>query len=326
MKNYILFVFIVLALASCSNSLNKNKLFIAGVEYGRGIKKDKVPENKFDAAMSFAAKLSGKYEYISFYERDSIATLLKSENKPATPLELGKALGADQALFVRVDQFKNILRTEILSVSASDTNVRSRGEGMANLKYRNDKDEAEVYDPTILTAIQRAFAVAQHDSLMYDTIPGHLGVKPVPSLVVGGLAYSTEKKAVDWDIITRKVVTSYTAAESIFSAAKDSKDYITYDIDTRDSVYTLFKLYAVENYNFPTAAEISALKRFSIQYMVAGYINHSGDDLSIKLALFDISGNEIKRIAQEEGLLKEDSIKEFEKTIVAITKKLLKIK
>lgn len=287
---------------------------------------DSIPSQKFEAALNLAAKLSQKYEIISMRERDSTMKSLEKLGIYPEAYNLAKALKCDYILFGNLNAVNNMLRADVALIAVADTNAKTYGKGYAPLKLRNQENNKPIYDPAILTALQRALALATGDSLLFEKAPGGLSVHPAAALVVGGLFYSDDGVSTEWKIFKEKEVSSYFAVESIFEVAKDSPDYAVYDTETRDSIYAMFNMYSVENYNYPTLREIQALNAFDVDNYIAGKFTRVAEGARLELSLFNVLKSKLEKIKTVSGILSTDNREDYGKLIRKLTRKLLEKK
>jgi len=313
-------------LASCSAKLEKRKLMLGNFIQGRNVTTEDVSETKADAALSLAAKLTGRYEFIDKIERDSLAKMLYEKGIEPLLLDVAHSAKADEVAFMRVDRFVNMLRVELQFVDIKDTNARQIGEGYALLNYRQATSDRALFDPSLLTATQRAFAAAKKDTKLYATQIGNFNVKPSPTVVVTGIGFSLPIGIKPWSLYEDRVVTSFSVLETIFNAGKNSTDYVIYDLETRDSIYSLFKLYVVENYNLPTLNEIDALRKFKVEYFISGSYEQFPEAAELSLSLYKINEKDVEKIQTVTDILNEDKLDEMNKIFTKLTKKLLNIK
>lgn len=319
----------MILISACSSKIDKSEhkvVMLANATIGAGLSKNEISDYKVDAALALTTKLSGRYGFIEQGVRDSIAELYRNSGKKPILFDIAKEAKADELVFLRVDRFKNMLRVDLKMINVKDTSLKQSGEGFAFLNFRNAESEIAVYDPTLLAAMQRAFADALRDTNMFMQIGGKFAVKPSPTLVISGISFEETEGIRNWDIVDKKTVNSYSALESIFLAAKDCPDYVFYDIDTRDSIYSFFKLYLVENYSLPTMQEIDALRKFKVEYYVAGSYSQQLESADLTLSLFKITENNVIKINTVTDKLYEDKIEKFEAAYAEMTKKLLNIK
>lgn len=322
----ILALLVMVLLASCSAKVEKKNLMLGNFIQGRNVTADDVSETKADAALSLAAKLCTQYDFIDKSVRDSIAKEFYDKGKEPLLLEVARTAKADEVAFMRVDRFVNMLRVELQLVDINDTNKRTIGEGFAPLNYRQAVTDRALFDPSLLIATQRAIADAKKDPKLYSKQIGNFNVIPAPTLVVTSIGFSLPIGIKPWALYEDRVVTSFSALETIFNTGKNSKDYVLYDLETRDSIYSLFKLYVVENYNLPTLNEIDALRKFKVGYFISGNYEQLPEAAELSLSLYKINEKNVEKINTVTDILNEDKLDEMNKIFAKLTKKLLNIK
>jgi len=321
----LLFLLIMLTIVGCSGKVEKRKIMLGNYIAGRNVAVEDIPEIKADAALSLATRLTLKYDFIEKPDRDTIAQNLYNEGKKPILLDIARIAGADEVAFMRADRFINMLRVELLLVDVSDTTKRQKGEGFAHLNYRQATTEKTLFDPSLLTATQRAFADAKNNSKLYSNQVGNLNVKPAPTLVLTGIGFSLPIGLRPWNLYDARITTSFAALEEIFEVAKKSKDFVAYDLETRDSLYSLFKLYVVENYNLPTLNEIDALRKFNVGYFIAGSYEQLPEAAEISLSLYKINEKDVEKIKTVTDILYDDKLEEMSKLVAKLAKKLLNV-
>lgn len=303
---------------------NKSRIMLANVKYYKGID-EHVTDFKVDAALNLAAKFSKKYVLVPLKVRDSVAAEMRDSAKKPTVLNVAKNLDVDELLFVLVNKLQNMVRVEITIKSVEDTTKESAGVGYSLLHYMKLQDDKPLYDPTLLEAIQRAFARAEGDTMMFADAPGSFRVLPAKTLVIGGLMYRDDKSLDEWELFDTKEISSYDAAEAMFDAARESEKYAVYDIPSRDTLYTLFNLYGVENFNAPSSYEIMALSEMDVQRYITGVFERVKKGAEIKLYLCDFKNKSLDILKTAEGSISEDDIDEMRLEVKRLTRKLLGI-
>ncbi|HPU23010.1 MAG TPA: hypothetical protein PL149_02510 [Candidatus Kapabacteria bacterium] len=316
---------LMLVIIGCSAKVEKRKIMLGNYIAGRNITTEDVSETKADAALSLATRLTGKYDFVEKPERDTIAQRFYDEGKKPILLDIAKIAGADEVAFMRADRFINMLRVELVLVDVADTSKRQTGEGFAHLNYRQATTDRALFDPSLLTATQRAFADAKGNNKLYSNQIGNLNVKPAPTLILTGIGFSLPIGIRPWNLYDARITSSYSALEAIFEVAKNSRDFVVYDLETRDSLYSLFKLYVVENYNLPTLNEIDALRKFKVGYFIAGSYEQLPEAAEISLTLYKINENDVEIIKTVADILNEDKLEEMDKLVAKLAKKLLNI-
>jgi hypothetical protein len=282
-----------------------------------------ISETKIDMALSFAFTILDSKQYISAKERDSISSHLYEMNENPELMKVAKLSDAKNLLFAKVNVLGNIIRADIDIINVADTTKRSRGFGYALVRYFDKETGDLIYDPALLTSIQRALAVAMNDSLLFvDSIKG-FNVRPLPTLVIGSIYYVDYESFKDWEIIRNHVVSSYSAVESIFEAANKSEKYVVYDLATRDSVYSKFKLYGIENYAAPSEHELNALYKVGVDYFITGSLERTDEGAKVMMSLFGIRQRGLLLIEEVEGILKNDKLSELQQLVRKLTRELI---
>lgn len=324
---YIFVIFMSLFIVSCSSTKEtiSNRLLIAKTTVGRAINSEDLHASKFYAAAALTCKLSGKYELLDQSYTDSLANLFKIKDKNASTLNIAKSANASEILFIKSDRIKNILRTEVVTVNTNDTNKVSRGHGYSALRHRSEKTNQLIYDTALLSSFQRAFAVAEKDSFMFDSLQNGFRIKPVPTVSITGIEFINNSSVRAWDIFSDKLITSFAAVESVFDSIKYTYNYVVIDTETRDSIYNIFGLFIPENYNPPNKNEIDALKKFDIDFFITGKTirTENGANLSLSLISIDPKTEKLNIIKTEEESIFEDSKSAFYGAFGRLGKKLI---
>ncbi|MBI3259184.1 MAG: hypothetical protein HYZ54_06900 [Ignavibacteriae bacterium] len=298
---------------------------IAAIQLGNNVPASL--ENKLDAAFGLACFASSKYTAVSFAARDSAARTLQSKQQEPTALSVAKELKADRLLFVQVSRIVNILRVQVASAKGENFDKITRSEGYSLLRFHQN-DSTIMYDPSLLEALQRAFAAAEGDSMMYANAESDTRVFPAPPLAIVGIEFrdslKTRSKIFD---IQQQPVTGYDAVLTIFQEAKESNKFTVFDMDTRDTIYSASHLEYVENNKAPSVVELKILHDYGITYCITGMILRTEQNTILTLQLCSISpsGKLTKVRAEKAPVNDEDSIGELRKVLTRLTKKLLKI-
>lgn len=311
------------AFESKIDSLKKIKLYAANIKIGANI--DSVSANKALSAVNLALALTQKYELIQPTIVDSLYKISLKNDSNLSVDKFAKILDAKYSLFININRFQRILRTEIVAVN-TDTKEKSKGIGFALLNLQIQETGKILYDPILVSSSQRALAALFQDTLMYANNIGVYKVEPAAPLVVGGLYYKDSTDFSKWTLYSDKVLSSYYACESIFEAGKNASKYIVYDIATRDSIYSLNNMFAVENYNIPTPQELNTLMNFEVKYYITGELKRVSEGAEVNLYLTEIKVNDLKFIKKASKILENDKLDEYKVILTQLTKELLDIK
>lgn len=325
-KILIISIFVNLFIANAQKSQKKKndgftplRLMIVGIEIGKGLKD--LPPSKVEAAFALAVALSDYFDLIPPRVVDSVVNSYKEKYSSFTIINLGYTLNADYLVYFNLNKFKNILRCDITLYSGDNFQKATSGKGFAYLNYIDTVTNKHIYDPSLLLAIQRAFAAATRDSSLY--VKADKKILPAITLVISGIEFKKNPNLPTWSLFANSVVNSYFLIEKIFEVASKSFKYQPFDIETRDSIYATFNFYAPENYKAPNQMELYALRRFEVETIITGSFEQTkeGGILTLILAKFTSEGlTEVNRV---QGLVEKDSLVELEKVIEELTPKLL---
>jgi len=314
MKTSKLLLIIVLAIMlqykksySEENSLYKT---IFSVDAVMGRNTDFITPQKVDAALNIACIASGEYYLFPPEVKDSILIKLQSDRLDATALNAARMLNADYIAFPKVDIFKNIVRTEIALRGVNDTLFYGHGVGFEIVRWKKGEEELNIYDPALVGSAQRALAVALGDTMLYANAKNEYEVYPAKPLAICGLEFIDSRSLPSWSLFEDKEVVSFDIVETMFEAARFSKEYVVLDTDTRDAIYNLFNLYMIENYTQPTVTELDALNRLGVEAFIAGSIRRNSDGAFLDIRLFHFeSGNAVFQKART-GTIYSESLDE----------------
>jgi hypothetical protein len=301
---------------SASDSLNQIKLIIGNTTYAGNVKH--LSQTKFELALNFASIISDKIELIPNKNRDSVAL------QTSDILSAAKTLSADYIVFSKVNAFNYLIRTDITLVSIKDTTKRLIGVGYANANYKNGDTGETVYDPAILSSLQRALADAFKDSMMYVLPEKGIEVFPAPTLVMGGIYYVEDKALPEWNLFENKVVSSYDAVETIMENSMKSPKFVTIDTETRDSIFAMNNLYIIENYSATSQHELLALYKMGVEYYISGTFKRIPIGAKLELFLYKFENGSLVAIDSDSQIVSDDSVEKYREAVKNITKKILK--
>lgn len=324
MKNFILiFLVCTLSLFSQTDSSQvleraKHIVTIGTIEFGTKI--DSIPLWKVDAAMNLIGGMTSKFSYLPFKEKLYYIDSLKKTDKENPIDYLTDSLGVNWVFNIKINKLQNILGVNLTAISLIDSTKKYNDNGFAYLNLR-DSTQKNVYDISLTNALQRAISKTLRDSTMFKDNIEQYKVFPVPTLVVGGLEYKNNENMAKWSLFTDKQVTSYDVAESIWEEVYNQKRFVAYDIESRDSLYTLFNMYGVENYDAPTPFEIKALNALEVQYYITGTFERASPGGIIKVHICLVEKRGLKVITTGVEEIDDDSILELRKKVKKATKK-----
>lgn len=304
-----------------SSSIKPLKIFIAGIEIGKNL--EDLNPTTVEAALAFSMMLTNFFDIVPPKYVDSIRTEWKKSGKTFTIVDLAKHFEADFLIYINLNRFKNMLRCDVTLLLEKDYQKKSNGSGYSFLNLQDTVSKKYLYDPSILIALQRAFAVAVKDSNLFAK--GNNPILPVPTLVITGIEFKRKENLPTWSLFANAQVNSYFLIEKMFEVISKSNKYQPFDIETRDSIYAIFNFFAPENYKAPNQIELYALRQFEVETIITGSFEQTieGGELTLILAKFTSVGlSEINRV---KGMVTKDSMLEFEKVIEDLTNKLIGI-
>lgn len=304
-----------------SSSTFQNTVMIGKIEFGNHI--DSLPLWKVDAAMILVDKLTKKFNYFPMKTKiEIIDSLQKSNIKNPTKSFIEKQK-INWVFNFRINQLQNILGVTLQAINISDSSKVFTDNGFAYLNLKDTLKKVNIYDIALSNAMQRAIAKTLKDSSMFSKAYEEYRVFPFPTLVVGGLEFIEDSKFTKWSLFTKKQVTSYDIVESIWEETYKQNRFIAYDIESRDSLYTMFNIFGIENYNKPRPFELKALSEFEVQYFITGTFQRVSTGAKIKMQLCKVNKYDLEVVLTQEEITTEDSIDELRKSIKSTTKKLI---
>lgn len=284
-------------------------------------------EYKVDAAFGLACFASGKYTAVSFAARDSAARMVESQGKEPTALTVAHELKADRLLFVQVSRIENILRVQVASAKGDNFAQTTRSEGYSLLRFHQN-DTTILYDPSLLEALQRAFAAAEGDSMMFAKAEKDMQVFPAPPLAIIGIEFIDSVKTLSKIFDAKQQpVNGYDAVLTIFQTAKTSNKFTAFDMDTRDTIYAIEQLEYVENNKPASLVELKILYKYGITHCIVGSLIRSEKGTILTLQLCELSPNgKLTKIRSQRGIISDDdNIGELRQMLTQLTRKILKI-
>lgn len=307
--------------AAAQDSLPLKRIFLIHCDHGPGL--DSVSMGKAYAAMNLVAEFTRKYELIDPEEIDSTATALAKQRDRITAVELARALRADLSVQIRVSRLANILRSDMILMRGDSLEKRVFSKGYDFIRYRSVKDDATLLDPALLRSFQRAFASALGDSALYDSLPEKFAVRPSRTVVISGFEYKDNPDIKpQWDLFTDKMHSSFYMSDKIFEYGHESKRFVLFDLESRDTIFALNNMHFVENFKSVSMAELKLFDRFDVECVVSGEVERSEEGARLTLYLLSIRGGNVYLDKTATGVLKEDNLKDVDELIKKLTQEL----
>ena len=324
-KYLLLFIF----LSFFSNQLHSKqndqlmplKVLIARIDIGKEM--NGYTPSKVQAAFALTMLMGKFFDIVPPKTVDTLIAQFNREGKSSSIYDVANYFKVNFITFIDVNRFQNIIRTDITLLSGKDYSNDNKGTGYSFVNYRDGVDTNLIYDPSLLTSIQRAFAVAIKDSNMFSGLKQP--VHPAKTSVISGIQFINEESLPRWDIFTNEVTDSYFMLESIFESASQSDRYVIFDFATRDSIYANFNFYTPENYKAPNQMELYALRKFEVNTFITGTFKRIPEGAELTLVHKEFTNEGFQEINRVTGILKNDSKVELEKFVKNLTLQLFEI-
>ncbi len=305
----------------CENHDDKTKLihvFPGKVSIGKNL--DSLSAYKVETGLALALRLTGKYELTPRNIKDSLFYAHKDDS--FTIAQFALLVNATEVAFVNINRIHNMMRTEITLKNLVNDSTRW-GEGYSLLRFKKGFSGEPLYDPSILESLQRAVAVSIGDTNIYSGLSKELEVKPLPTLVIGGLYFKDNEQNSGWELFKDKMLNSYDAVETMFDEVVKHDIYVVYDSETRDSIFALYNLYEAENYFIPSELEIEALSNFGVEYYLTGVFEKIDSGADINLVLCEIRNKRLLPVYVAKGSIISDDLIEYRQEIKRLVGKLV---
>jgi len=316
MKN-ILYLLIIVFLYT--NGIAKESFLVAPIQFGN--KTAFMNQNEIYSALVFAINLAPDKNSFDRKDIDSILAINQSMLTKVDLSEVGTKLGANNIVYSSISTLNNIVRTEIKLFDIQKKSLSSVGIGYAVMNLRDVSNDNPIYIPAVIKAYQRAFASALGDSMLYDNYRNFYRVYPSEPAIIAGLEFKTTKDSVNqWYMFNHKQIISYDIIESMLEYASMHPTICFFDTQSRDTLYSLCKIYETSNYTFPSHLELSTLKIMGITYFISGTVTQIDDKVEIELFLFKLKNDIYEKIKSAKRMINKDQLPDIRFTArLAIT-------
>lgn len=303
----------------------QKRIFLTEVALGDNI--TNVSAKKIEIAFATACLLSKQYEPMLPKE---IVRELQQKKLPHSNLkEITQNLSAVNVTYLAqlsILRLGNVLRISMKVDDINDTLPSQTGIGYSLLNYRvsNAKDSI-LYDVALLEGIQKALAQVMKQPKLFASLDGKLQVIPSSPLIIGGIAFIGNDSFPKWDLFKEKTAVSYDAVASMFLEMKENKNFMTYDIDSRDSLFAIFHLYGLENYQAPTVQEIKAMYANEVPYYITGMFIRTAKGADLQLIFCYVNGktSKLNALYTSKASITNDSKVEFKEVLIKTLRDLL---
>lgn len=224
--------------------------------------------SKVEAGFALACELTGQFQLIPSVVRDSF--MFASGNTSLTAADVARGLNAASIAYLFTARVGNLVRSDVLLAFGDRYHLKATGIGYAAIRHADSG--RRVADPAILASQQRALSVAMRDTSLYATADSSFNVRPTVPVVVGGVEFIERQGMVPWSLIKEKIAASYNAVLVSVEALQQNPRITAVDMETRDSIYALAKMFLTENYNPVSKTELGTLRAFDIRHLVSGSV------------------------------------------------------
>lgn len=271
--------------------------------------------SSIDAALALSLELTGSYIYVPVARRDSV--LATQNGGQHTIISAAKSLGASAIVFTTVSRIVNLVRAEVVLASGSDFSSRVTGIGYSTIRFMKEGSDVPIAEPSILTALQRAIAVALDNPELYANADTSVRVFPTKLLSVGGVEFiSPPAELPPWQLFKEKTVSSYDLAQNIVFHLTDNPDFTILDIDSRDTMFATAGLYLVANDRPVSSTEIQVLRLFEVSSVIIGSLERIPEGARLTLMHCRINTNDTyTSLRSAFAVITEDTKGAFHKAI-----------
>lgn len=323
MKKYIILLASLFHVFSSTYALSveRSRVAVSSITFGPEAE-NKISTNKVEAAFNLLSVLSEKYAYIDQYETHSIINDLRDSVKTPSNDQIMQALNLSRVYSLHINILANMLSVYV-SYQDVATGAKSGGMGYASIKYYKVADNTALYDPALLRAMQRAFAVAEKDSLLFTHNDSAFYAYPAPTVVISGIEFIDDKSLINWGLFDNQEVSSYFIIESAFDTLKYEENLVLYDTETRDSLYYFYGLSIPENHKAASNDEFYCLSKHEVNYVISGSFSRIEEGAKLIFTLSEVKGDTITFISKVEEVINEDSKVLLSQTAKSLANKLI---
>jgi len=282
--------FLTLTILCCTWAFSTAQTVDQGVPLGKvmiaEIKTDSsdasISPAKVEVGFALACELTGQFQLIPSFVRDSFL-ISAPTGAQLTALDVAKGLDATGIAYLFTARIGNLVRSDVLLAVGERYDLRAAGTGYAAIRHADGK--RRIADPAILASEQRALCDALHDTALYAGADSVFNVRPTVPVVVGSIEFIEGAGMVPWTLIKEKISASYDAVLVSVEALQNNPGITAVDMETRDSIYALAKMYLTENYNPVSKTELGTLRAFDIRHIVVGTVTRVQGGASLTMSL-----------------------------------------
>lgn|GEM_PF-1848764 len=238
------------------------------------------PVNDFfmDQALRQALDSIPAARYLTLNYRDSIASLYRADGKEGVPVEeLAARLDLDGVIYTQVARFGSVLAVDLRIIDPETRGLLFRDIVFSLIRYR-DTSGTMFLGPTLYDCVRKAVG-------RYFHVP-HTSAQPVATVpvVVAGVVIPNDAGLGQIEVLRQTLATESVKALGEY-ARLHFPELIAFDYASRNQVYRLINVAAVDDYAPMNAAERQALYGVGIDRCLTGSAMHDGDSVRLRLEL-----------------------------------------
>lgn len=217
-------------------------------------------------------------KYLTVNYRDSLANLSVEAGKQGVPLEeLAEKLNLDGVIYTRAARFGSMLAIDLRIIDPRTKGILFRDIVFSLIRYR-DTSGTMFVGPTLYDCVRKSMGRFFH-------VP-HTAAAPVATvpLVVAGLEIPKDAGLGRVATLRQSISTEVVKALGEY-ARLHFPELMAFDYESRNQVYRLINVAAVEDYQPMNAAERQVLYGLGIDRYLTGVVALDGDSLRTRLEL-----------------------------------------
>lgn len=231
-----------------------------------------------DQALRRALEGIPQVEYLTLNYRDSLVKLAQDSGKKLTVVQLAQQLHLDGVVYTRLARFSSVLALEFRIANPSTGQLTYRDLAFSMIRYR-DSAGTMLLGPTLYDVLRKSTAkfFGRPDS---DSLP----VASAP-LVVTSIAIEKDTALGRFSTYRQELATEGVKALGEYTRM-NFPSLVAFDITSRNQVYLLGKILAVDDYKPTSAQERDILYNVGIDHYLTGAITPTGkDSITFRLEL-----------------------------------------
>lgn len=217
-------------------------------------------------------------KYLTVNYRDSLADLSMAAGKQGVPLkELAEKLDLDGVIYTRAARFGSVLAIDLRIIDPRTQGVLFRDVVFSLIRYR-DTSGTMFLGPTLYDCVRKSvgryFGVPHTETSPIATVP----------LVIAGLEIPKDDGLGRISVLRQTLSTEAVKALGEY-ARLHFPELMAFDYESRNQVYRLINVAAVDDYQPMNAAERQVLYGVGIDRYLTGSVAPDGDSMRTRLEL-----------------------------------------